>query len=441
MAVDSPAAAWHHHRVRLDELRTLALRHLAASEYAAALRIHAHILAALPQDLDGRMRVGDICVRLGQLDLARPVYAAVAYLDVQTGRPAHALVALAALRDLGEQVEPLLEAIARLYAVGSPRIGRVGARLSPPAPERELGLPAPPRARAGGELAEALRAAVSRAAETASFRQFPAQLQPLPLLSELTEAALHRVLQAATVHRLTHGAQVVRQGDPGKSFYFVAAGEVRVVRREPGGAAVETELARLYEGALFGEMALIQAEPRSASVEVVGAADLVAFGAGAIRAAADELPALAAALARYTRERLVRNAVAASPLFAPFSPAERLELLGRFTLCELPAGVVHRRGEPVEALLLVVAGELSVVRGEPPFDEVAARVGPGECVGEAELLAEQPATTTLRAERPTLALSLSADYLRRLVLTVPEVRAFLESQASRRLLLIEEPLI
>ena len=67
---------------------------------------------------------------------------------------------------------------------------------------------------------------------------------------------------------------MIRQGQLGTAFYFVATGEVRVVARATGPAKV-VERGRLHEGTLFGEMALVTEQARTASVQVVGEADLL----------------------------------------------------------------------------------------------------------------------------------------------------------------------
>ena len=54
------------------------------------------------------------------------------------------------------------------------------------------------------------------------------------------------------------GETIFHEGDPGKCMYVVASGEVEIVK---GGMV----LARLAEGEIFGEMALIDAAPRSAA--------------------------------------------------------------------------------------------------------------------------------------------------------------------------------
>lgn len=62
------------------------------------------------------------------------------------------------------------------------------------------------------------------------------------------------------------GSVIVRQGDPGDSFFVIAEGEVQV-ERAPSGNGGDTEVvARLVAGDYFGELALLSNEPRNATV-------------------------------------------------------------------------------------------------------------------------------------------------------------------------------
>lgn len=67
---------------------------------------------------------------------------------------------------------------------------------------------------------------------------------------------------------LTDGGVVFIKGDPGECAYIVASGTVEI--RE-GGRVLET----MKKNELFGEMALIESEPRSASAVAVGKAELI----------------------------------------------------------------------------------------------------------------------------------------------------------------------
>ncbi len=61
------------------------------------------------------------------------------------------------------------------------------------------------------------------------------------------------------------GDYIFRQGEPGNNFYIIEKGEVEVLRAKNEQAEAEV-LAVLKEGEFFGEMALIESQPRVASV-------------------------------------------------------------------------------------------------------------------------------------------------------------------------------
>jgi CRP-like cAMP-binding protein len=414
--------------MQLSELKTQALRYVVLGDLGRAFALYEAIVHALPSDLDARMKVADLLVTARQHDLARRVYAAIAFYDMQGGRPLHALVAAQALASLGTDIGALHQSLAELYGHGSPRLGR-GGRLAPPDPESDV---APPVLADEVDPMRRAQSAAETAASTSSYSDFPSQFPPVPLLSELQPAAFARVLSTVRVHRLAHGAAVVREGEPGTSFFLVASGHVRVYNTDALGK--QTELARLGEGALFGELALVAAQPRSASVEVVGEADLLELGADALRAAAGELPQLAEALDRFTRERLLKNLLATSPLFRPFSPQQRVDLARRFSGHDVaPGTAIIREGDPGRGLYVVLAGEVEVVKGDEPFEATLATLRSGDVFGEIALIRGTPAVATVRAARPTTVLFLAREYFERLIGALPEMRAFFENLTEERL--------
>ena len=90
----------------------------------------------------------------------------------------------------------------------------------------------------------------------------------MPLFARLSDRELLRVMQAVEVRSYDDQAVVIREGDKGDELFIVLSGKVSVSR---GG---ET-LTRLGAGEHFGEMALIRAVPRSASVSSDGGAELI----------------------------------------------------------------------------------------------------------------------------------------------------------------------
>lgn len=75
-------------------------------------------------------------------------------------------------------------------------------------------------------------------------------------------------MDSSALGKVFHGGEViVQQGEMGDCMYVIQSGKVEVFREE-GGA--ETRLAVLEDGDVFGEMALFEREPRSATVRAIG---------------------------------------------------------------------------------------------------------------------------------------------------------------------------
>ena len=67
--------------------------------------------------------------------------------------------------------------------------------------------------------------------------------------------------------KFSTGQTIVKQGSRGEEMYVVRSGKVRIFREQDG---EETTLATLQPGAFFGEMALFDNQPRSASANAMG---------------------------------------------------------------------------------------------------------------------------------------------------------------------------
>lgn len=93
-------------------------------------------------------------------------------------------------------------------------------------------------------------------------------LARMPLFARLNDRELLRVMQSVEARVYEDGQLVMREGDRGDELFIVLSGKVNVHR---GG---ET-LTRLGAGEHVGEMALIRAVPRSASVSADGQAELI----------------------------------------------------------------------------------------------------------------------------------------------------------------------
>ena len=87
-------------------------------------------------------------------------------------------------------------------------------------------------------------------------------LQNVPLFSGMTTQELLFVADIVQEDNYQAGATVIREEDLGDSMFIVVDGEVMVHRRS-------VQLAKLRSREFFGEMSILNSEPRSASVTTV----------------------------------------------------------------------------------------------------------------------------------------------------------------------------
>jgi CRP/FNR family transcriptional regulator, cyclic AMP receptor protein len=99
-------------------------------------------------------------------------------------------------------------------------------------------------------------------------------LARIPVFESLKPKELRQV--AAIVHRrqFAAGEYIVRQNDPGLGMYVIEKGEVSVMLEENGSTK---QLASLCEGEFFGEIALLDESPRSATVIAHTESALIGF--------------------------------------------------------------------------------------------------------------------------------------------------------------------
>lgn len=403
------------------------MRLFGRGEPMHALRLYDSIVSSAPLDFGARLHVADCLVALGEHALAAEVYRAVAWYTLKAGHPLTAVVSARVLEEvLGGEADDLMAALVVRYGSESELVGRFAARINVPPDSTQV---APPDLRA--PVPDGFAAAAAHRATHCcdDFDEYPEAVHPIPLLSTLSEESFRRVLRTLVVRRLPDGTAIIRQGEPGESFYFVATGEVRVFVNDAMGR--ENELARLHDGSVFGEMALLSAEPRSASVAAVGEADLLEVTRQSLETLAGELEQVATALQGFTQERLLRNLMATNRLFRPFDRSQQRDLLRRFTSHEaMPGTEIIREGSDGTGLFVVLTGELAVSKAGTPLATLRA----GDLVGEMSIMAGGPTTATVTAATRATVLFLAREYVERMVAGVPEIREYLQALAEDRTL-------
>lgn len=92
-------------------------------------------------------------------------------------------------------------------------------------------------------------------------------LRTIPLFANVDDHDLARIAAASTVRGYRKNSIIISEGDASSSLYLVLDGELKVyVSDEDGRANI---INRLGPGDYFGELSLIDEQPRSASIEAL----------------------------------------------------------------------------------------------------------------------------------------------------------------------------
>ena len=97
-------------------------------------------------------------------------------------------------------------------------------------------------------------------------------LAPVLLFADLDETELEELATLLRRRRYARGEVIFREGDPGETLFIVEEGRVKLAIVSPEGNEVILDL--LEPGDFFGELALLDREPRSADAVAIEASSL-----------------------------------------------------------------------------------------------------------------------------------------------------------------------
>jgi len=114
---------------------------------------------------------------------------------------------------------------------------------------------------------------MSKAAPPVDHPISSAQLREIGLFGALSDELLDHLITQLKTKRVAPGEAVFREGEPAREMYVVLDGEVEVVKKSRKGR--EARVAILGPSDCFGEMSIIDMQPRSATVRALGPARLL----------------------------------------------------------------------------------------------------------------------------------------------------------------------
>ena len=219
---------------------------------------------------------------------------------------------------------------------------------------------------------------------------------------------------------------VFRQGEYGDTMYIIHQGALAVIREGQGPGTV---VARLVRGDVVGEMALVDAGPRSATVKAMEESVLVpvtrdfllrhtsrntGFILTIIKSLAERIENVDRMIQR--RREAARGDTAPGQAPAVEEPRSAAFLKSLSSVIDTaralrfgPGDVIFRAGDKGEEMYLVLEGTVRTFRGEESGGEGHGQFGRGHFFGEMALVSGQPRSATAMAAAPTVLLPVSRE--------------------------------
>lgn len=260
-----------------------------------------------------------------------------------------------------------------------------------------------------------------------SDNEFSEVLAHLPALSLLSDDVRALVVASFESVSFPFGSVIVREGDPGDAFYVIARGTARVVRR--GERGDEVALNTLRAGDSFGEMALLEGTPRSATVRASGSVEAIRLDRAVFLALTRSHPEFRAMFEAIGRHRTLWNFLRLQSAFGTL-PGEALATLaaGLEPISVAAGDVIIREGEPAGPMYVIKEGRLKV-SGQDAHSLDFLRAG--DFFGERSLLLNEPRRATVEALTDANLLRFPVALLQRLLSQFPEFRARLAERVEQ----------
>jgi CRP-like cAMP-binding protein len=418
-------------------LRELGLDLVAEGNWERALAVFAEAVHRRPEDHRSRLLAARCFGKLGETERAVAVLHACAEGLLRRDYLLSAIAACRQAQLFAPREKRIRETLERVHARAARSI--VTRAAVPP--------PLPPEALYDGHADSDLMTLQGSALMAQALSVLglpdpgghpaPDARPPLPLFADLSRDAFVALIDELDYRELGEGETLCREGDEGDRLYVVVAGKAEVIRTVDGQPKT---LAFLGGGAIFGEISMLTGAPLSSTVTAVTDCDVLEIERADLNKLARDFPSVPQVLAAFAQQRMARNLVASSPLFAQVPELDRAALLSQFVFKALSAGDrVIVEGEPVQALVLVLAGELVVQKEDPSGGAVSLSIlREGDIAGEIALVKGLRATATVVSTRKTAVATLGRVEFEALIKQQPKIRTFLDGLSDRRLKMMGE---
>lgn len=279
--------------------------YLLRRDYEMALEAIAEELKKRPENFNLLLRQAEILGMAGSREKAIGVYRKLARHYAQQGFYARAIAVInkvlrldATRQDVTKELASFIaaqqeaEKAAQAKLKGAEKEGfeRLRRPAPPAAAPKVIPVPSPtePPAPAPPQLDAAQQQAEKERAASRFFVEFP-------------PGGLEQLLYAAAVRSFNPAEVIVREGDPGTSFFLIEDGEVEVQTHDPSSKPLV--LAQLSAGEFFGEVSVLTGKPRTATIVARTPVTVIEISSQDLDRIARQFPEVRTVLQRFYERR------------------------------------------------------------------------------------------------------------------------------------------
>ena len=230
-------------------------------------------------------------------------------------------------------------------------------------------------------------------------------LKEIPLFSELKDDEFTELCKYIKLRRFMKNSPVIRQGDKGDNFYTIVSGRAKVVVSENSGT--EKIVGTLSTGDSFGETALIEKGPRTASIVTLTPVAVFEISREGFE---KFLASNAENKEKITGKIRLGKMLLASPVFAFMSQKQISYLIKNLKPERIKGGTtVFKQGDDGDKFYLIQEGNIHLERFENSLRTLDVILKQGNFFGEMALVKNIPRTATAETVNDCLLFSLDKE--------------------------------
>lgn len=252
-------------------------------------------------------------------------------------------------------------------------------------------------------------------------------LSQLPLFSYFSTSLLEKIIEKSEVTRVQAGSRIITQGEIGRDLFVLLSGSLAIEKSSYNEGHRRLTILRPYS--IFGEMAIVEENERTADVISLDSSSVIRIPASIIRRAADQ--------SQYLREiEAFRNAIlvnqffSSAPMFKDLPEDIVYAITMKSGLKSYKAGeTIIRQGDFGRSFFMVLRGSVQVRID----DRSVKRIRQGGFFGEISLIADIPRTASILTLEPTVVMEMSNANFWEIMCQNIELAMFIESVGESRL--------